>query len=323
MRFQISLVLLALAGCSDESPHRSSVDTVGLVEAGPASDGSADQARGDAAGGLDLIVMDSAPDGPTKLPSVNGPCPTFSEGDLTFNPKGTTARKARVWIGPEAQTKSGPLVFYFHGTGMSPSDATWSIGSKNIQEIKTMGGMVVAPYSSGVQYEWYIANGDDREDDALVVDEIVACAVQQVGIDARRIHATGMSAGGMITCDLALRRASYLASTAPMSGGFSPWNPVPTNADPSNKSAAMVIHGGTSDTWGSSLKYKELSEKFRDEIVQNGGFAFICDHGQGHTVPMDAIDSVWRFFKDHPWNTVPSPYAGGLPAGFPSYCAVP
>jgi hypothetical protein len=38
---------------------------------------------------------------------------------------------------------------------------------------------------------------------------------------------------------------------------------------------------------------------------------------------MDAIDSVWRFFQDHPWNTVPSPYATGLPASFPSYCAVP
>jgi hypothetical protein len=98
---------------------------------------------------------------------------------------------------------------------------------------------------------------------------------------------------------------------------------VPANADPSNKSASMVIHGGTSDTWGSSLQYKVISEKFRDEIVNNGGFAFICDHGQGHTVPMDAIDSVWRFLKDHPWNTVPSPYAGGLPASFPQYCAVP
>jgi hypothetical protein len=31
---------------------------------------------------------------------------------------------------------------------------------------------------------------------------------------------------------------------------------------------------------------------------------------------------VWKFFYDHPFGTRPSPYAGGLPGGFPGYCAL-
>ena len=132
-----------------------------------------------------------------------------------------------------------------------------------------------------------------------------------------------MSAGGMITCDLALRRANYIASSAPQSGGLSPWNPIPSNSEPCNKSASMIFHGGRRDRWKTGLKYKPISERFRDEINKNGGFAFICDHGRGHTVPTDAADAIWQFFKDHPWNTSPSPYARGLPESFPDYCRVP
>ena len=32
--------------------------------------------------------------------------------------------------------------------------------------------------------------------------------------------------------------------------------------------------------------------------------------------------SVWQFFQDHPYGTDPSPYAGGLPAGFFADCAL-
>lgn len=272
----------------------------------------------------DKNVHVASSDAPTELPTANGPCPDFTQGNITFSPKGMKPRKARVWIGPEAQTKDGPLVFYWHGTGMSPKDATWSIGRNNIKEINCMGGIVVAPHSNPSQpYEWFIANGSDRLDDVLLADEIVACAIEKIGINTRRIHSTGMSAGGMITSDLALRRANYFASTSPKSGGLSPWNPIPENADPGNKSAAMIFHGGKKDRWGSSLRYKPISKRFRDEINNNGGFAFICDHGRGHRVPRDAADAVWQFFKDHPWNTSPSPYEQGLPEDFPSYCRIP
>jgi len=57
------------------------------------------------------------------------------------------------------------------------------------------------------------------------------------------------------------------------------------------------------------------------ELAGAGHFAAICDHGGGHTYPGEP-DSVWQFFQDHPWGTVPSPYEGGLPAGFASSCSL-
>jgi hypothetical protein len=53
-----------------------------------------------------------------------------------------------------------------------------------------------------------------------------------------------------------------------------------------------------------------------------GRFSFICDHGQGHTVPADGPKAAWQFLQDHPFGVAPEPYAGGLPDGFPKYCAL-
>lgn len=301
---------------SEETSTDNFADDSGGGSNGDAGSDSGGDSGGDSEGGLTSA--------PTKLPKATGHCPEFYQGDITFSPKGIRPRQASIWIGPEAQTKNGPLVFYWHGTGMSPTDAIWSLGQKNINEIKNMGGILVAPHSDPSQpYEWFIANGDSRLDDVILTDEIVACAIEKVGIDIRHIHSTGMSAGGMITCDLALRRVNYIASTAPQSGGLSPWNLVPINVESGNKPASMIFHGGNSDQWHTGLNYKHISEKFQNEIQKYGGFAFICDHGRGHTAPMDAVNSIWQFFRDHPWNMSPSPYTKGFPAGIPKYCSLP
>lgn len=271
-----------------------------------------------------------------SLPTPGGPCPEFVTGDITVSPRGIRPRRVHLWIGPEAQTKDGPLVFYWHGTGMSPKDAGFSIGKKNLKEILGMGGMVVAPYPDrrSKPYPWYIANDETREDDLLVADEVVACAIQKVGIDTRRIHVTGMSAGGLVTSDMALRRSDYVASSSPHSGGI--WcdrnysrrsqhgGPPCPRAYPLQglaRSASLIIHGGSSDRAG-DLNFEKTSEDFRHLISGNGGFTILCNHGRGHRIPTEAADAVWRFFQDHPWNVTPWPYANGLPRGFPNYCSL-
>jgi predicted esterase len=272
---------------------------------------------------------------PTELPTPSGRCPEFVRGDITVRPEGVRPRKVRIWIGPAAQERDGPLVFYWHGTGMSPGDANFSIGKNNIKEIINMGGVVAAPHAdrAAQPYPWYIANDDTNEDDLLVADEVVACAINKVGIDVRRIHATGMSAGGLITSDMALRRSYYLASSSPHSGGI--WcdpnysrrskhggPPCPRDYPPDdlNGTASMIIHGGRSDHAG-DLNFQKTSEDFGAIITANGGFALMCNHGRGHRVPMDAVDAVWWFFKAHPWGALPSPYVNTPPSGFPSYCS--
>ena len=53
-----------------------------------------------------------------------------------------------------------------------------------------------------------------------------------------------------------------------------------------------------------------------------GHFAFICDHGKGHTVPADGRAPAYEFLKAHPFGERPEPYEKGLPADFPAYCTL-
>ena len=56
----------------------------------------------------------------------------------------------------------------------------------------------------------------------------------------------------------------------------------------------------------------DLSNEYLNVLTSAGHFAFICNHGRGHTIPTDAVPSVIEFFYAHPYGTDPSPYAGGL-----------
>lgn len=259
---------------------------------------------------------------PTDLPTVNGPCPEFKSGTVTFHPKGAPANEARLWVGPNPG--NGALVFYLHGTGMSPNDAVWTLGQDVIDDITAKGGVVLAPKGHG-GYEWIIANGDTSEKDLFLIDEMVACSIQQAKIDPRHIHSTGLSSGATLTSDLVHRRSNYLASGSPKSGGFDPYNPVPKNREPNNKIAVMIYHGGPTDTWGNPAYefYQEQSEKMADILKAEGSFPIVCNHGGGHGEPPKANQQVvWQFFQDHPYNVTPKPYANGLPSDFPSYCTI-
>jgi hypothetical protein len=96
---------------------------------------------------------------------------------------------------------------------------------------------------------------------------------------------------------------------------------TPPNQDPNNKFAAMIFHGGATDEV--IIGFQQISEQYQADLEGKGHFAFICDHGGGHTIPVDARPSVWEFLQAHPFGTQPSPYAGSLPASFPSYCSLP
>ncbi len=297
----------------------------GAGGAGGSSGASGSAGQGGSSGSGAAGSGGSAPGEPTPnpqfLPTPTGACPDFVGDEVTVSPAGIAPRKVRIWIGPEAQQLDGPLVLYWHGTGSSPVfEPIGGLGNPAIDEIKAMGGMVAAPFhdpAAGTFPWFYTAPPGDRDDDARVADEILACAIEKVGIDLRRIHTSGMSAGGLMATQLAYRRSGYMASVVPYSGGRLG---APPNQDPSNKFAAMIYHGGPGDVV--VISFQTMSNNFLDDLRANGHFGFICDHGGGHTIPLADVAATWRFMKDHPFGTQPSPYAGGLPAGFPSYCAL-
>ncbi len=269
---------------------------------------------------------------PSMLPTAPSSCPTITEGEVMF---GDT--KVRVWVGDDGMSLLGPLVIYWHGTCSQPLEAALrGIGSAGIARIKSLGGMVAAidsPYKSPNNFCPIIAgteacpgtttgNGVWCREDYAIADDIVACAIQQVGIDPQRIHTAGMSAGGVMAAAYGFSRSGYLASVTTYSGGGISTIVSPSIQDPNNKYAAMIVHGGPSDGVGAA-NFQTIAGYYQNELSGSGHFSFICDHGMGHTIPAELGDSTVQFFLDHPFGVTPEPYAGALPTSFPSYCTLP
>lgn len=257
---------------------------------------------------------------PEDLPTSTGACPSFIDGNVTFAPSAIAERTVKLWVGDNPQP-GGMLVIYWHAYGSDPIEAEYNLSGSVIDAILADGGVVAAPYPADDvgEFPWFVVNNSPRPDDMLLGDEIVACALEQVGIDPRRIHSTGMSAGGLQTVAFTMARSRYMASVTSFSGGAYTMLPF---EDPDNHFAAMIIHGGDDDIFGGLVNFKTLSLAWFEQLAGNGNFAFLCDHGGGHTLPTGYGASVANFFYAHPFGTEPSPYVGGLPAGFPADCGL-
>jgi len=255
------------------------------------------------------------------LPQPTGTCPAIVDGDVTFAPAGMPPRQVKLALGGAPDTSSS-LIIYWHATGSSPIEAAYSLGA-TLSDIKAAGGIVATPYSDSTagQFEWFIVNQSAKQDDFLLADEIVGCLAQAGMIDARHIHSMGMSAGALQTTAFGFARADYVASVSTYSGGL-PAGFSATSTDPTNKFAALIFHGGSSDSvFG--VDFQAASETYYSTLKDDGHFAAICDHGMGHDIPLDAAPSVAAFFAANPYGAWPSPYeSAGLPASFPGYCSL-
>lgn len=257
---------------------------------------------------------------------ATGPCPEFKDGYVMFAPDGMQ-RRVLLYTSGKAENKHGPLVISWHSTLPNPEDAVSWIGQSVIDEIKQQGGVVAAPatgYPNEVRpWDNTPMGAQGVDGDQRLMDEIVACAIQKLDIDTRRIHATGMSAGGLKTSQVSLRRSGYLASVVVYSGGLT-MGDMPPDQDPTNPVAAMILYGGATDISPvDGINYTDASNRYLDVMQKRGSFAFLCNHGGGHSVPRDSQASAWRFMQDHPYGTKPSPYAMALPSGFLRYCSLP
>jgi predicted esterase len=297
MRVALSLILLAAChGSSGNAPGDDDDDGSAAPDAPPASSGA------------------------PILPTPTGTCPTIAPGDVTFAPAGIPPRKVKLAFDP-AKAGAGELILYWYATGSGTFESGYSLGATQAA-ITDAGGIVATPYADPTagQFEWFMVNGSAKLDDFLVADEVVGCLAQAHLIDAKRIHSMGMSAGALQTTALSFVRSAYIASVATYSGGIPPGF-SPTIQDPANKFAALIFDGGASDDVF-SVDFKAASEMYEAMLKATGHFAALCDHGMGHSIPLDAAPSVAAFFTANPYGAWPSPYAGGLPSTFPSYCSL-
>lgn len=265
---------------------------------------------------------------PIALPTPTDTCPTikttFSSDGSTSTPITIKGKKADMIVGTKPTPDSkGPLVFYWHGYGATGPTADLQNGFADAYNLGVLrnGGMVVGFYADQTRSGGSIVLDWDNGHMAAM-DELLACAIEQnIGIDPCRIHSSGFSMGGLMTTQLSYLRSKYLASVAVYSGGISTLNRTPADQDPANKLAVMVVHGGDTDDY-SPVDFQAASTSYLNDLRTNGHFAFICNHGGGHTIPAGIGVPAWQFLIDHPYGVTPEPYQSALPASFPTYCSL-
>lgn len=255
-----------------------------------------------------------------SLPLVTGTCPTFEEGVLKFQPAGINrARRVQVYAPANPQEDRGPIVFFWHGMGAHPTQSLRSMG-KTLRDLQEQGGWLIAPYPDprALPVPWY-AFFSKKEDDHLLADEIVACAISQKLIDPRRIHVLGMSAGSFQGGEMSFLRSNYVASSALYSGGFLEERDVPVRKGATDPVATMLLFGGEIDRVA-HVTYRRTSDKYIKQLKVPKDRAILCNHRRGHTMPSSAHPGVWQFFVDHPYQVHPASYADKLPEPIADYC---
>jgi len=283
----------------------------------PPPDGGKPSAPLDAGGAQAPAAPDAAIGGeppalePTFLPTPSGACPELTSGEVRLLNIPMT-----FWVGRQ-RTTPGPLLIYWHGVGSSTREASNLLGTV-MDQILDQGGMVVALAQTTAQGTdmgtgtWYTGDFD-------VVDELVACAVASGRIDRRRIYTGGCSAGGLAAGTMLYMRSGYLAGAQLDSGGTILDMPL---QDPAHVPVLIAAHGAA-ETDVVILSYAETSSDLATRVAADGGFAVLCDHGGGHcAAPPRIREAQWQLLLAHPYGTHPSPFAAGLPGGFPTECRV-
>jgi predicted esterase len=263
------------------------------------------------------------------VPTPSATCPPFADGSVTFA-FGNKSRNVVLRVSGAASNTEGPLVVVWHPSGQGAVGGLGIVGQSVIDAIVAEGGVVAAPEAdpgAGL-LSWYYADGLlESDDDLELLDQIVACAETQLDIDMGRIHLVGFAEGAMQTVHAAAARSGYVASIVAHSTSL---QGLPVEQDPSNRYAAMVLHGGPGDTNGdyafnqdSALYASQLSDASSQQPFGSSHFTVLCEHGGGAVVADDARAAAWQFLRDHRYGTTPSPYEGGpLPAAFPLYCSI-
>lgn len=298
------------AGSSSGSSSSGSGSSGGSGDGGSSSGGDASSSSsGSSSGGTD----------PTHLPTPSGACPTFATGVVTVAAGGGTIQ-AQTWMGTQG---GGPLIVYWHATG---SAATYEVPlAFDTAAVTAAGGMIVGFESATRTGTPTNTTGNDvwYQSDVAFADQVVACAIQQVHVDPRHIHAAGYSAGALQSVYMWFARSGYVASVISYSGGDVIIDEAAFQ-DPAHAGAAIVAHGGPGvDVYGTT-DFASASAAWEPQIKQAGALAIDCNDGQAH-VYLARLSNLapvsLKFFEDHPFGVKPEPYTA-LPAGFPSYCKI-
>jgi polyhydroxybutyrate depolymerase len=165
--------------------------------------------------------------------------------------------------------------------------------------------------------------GPNRVSELDYYDRVIADAAGRFPIDTGRLLATGFSAGGMMTWNLACHRSGAYAGFAPLSGTF--WSPVPQTCE---GSVANIVHihgdqdpvvplagrpiadtsqGDVSKVIAMYERYGHFSPpadtthgKLRCQERRNADDNIFntCLFAGGHSFSVKRLEQAWRFFAE-------------------------
>ena len=144
--------------------------------------------------------------------------------------------------------RSLPLVIVLHGGGGNAPGAAQMTGFS--EKADKEGFVVVYPNGSGRLKNrlltWNSGNCcgyalDNNVDDVGFIRALIDELVKTRAVDARRVYATGMSNGGMMTYRLVCELSDKIAAAAPVAGALNLENPQPSHP------VSMIIFHGTAD----------------------------------------------------------------------------
>lgn len=142
--------------------------------------------------------------------------------------------RIRMPEGHDGASKVG-AIFFMHGYKGS---AKGVMRNKNLgKAVSDLGLALVAPKSA---YEDWAIPGAPSEKEPVELEyfeAVVADIEKRFPIDTTRMMASGFSAGGMMTWNLACDRSQLFAAYAPIAGTF--WEPTPKTC---NTPTASIIH---------------------------------------------------------------------------------
>jgi len=240
-------------------------------------------------------------------------CPSLEDGTQEFA-TGDTSYDVQIVLPPEPD--GAPVLFAWHWLGGNASQVIRYLELDELAADENV--IIVAPRSDDSAYEWHFAEGAEGNPDLLLFEDLLSCLWQQFDVDLDRIHATGMSAGGLWSSYLTVHEADWLASTAPLSGGSDSYS----YTTPASPIPVLLTWGGSSDLYG-TYSFEDASLYLSEALREDGHFVVECVHDDGHSLPPWGISYVWEFFEVHPRGVDPEPWSGGLPSGYPSGCRIP
>jgi hypothetical protein len=328
-------------------------DPAGDPDVPPDGDDSVDAPSDVTDGDAEAPEVYLCPDVPPLRPYSHGDCPVITGGptaDTSVNTRFLSAGDYRDFrfLVPDSYDGSEPWPLLFGWHWLNASSSSFVREGELETAAEEMRMLVVLfddlENSSGESIYWFNwpfsptppSTAEARLKEMTFFDDLLICIRQQYNVDPCRVHAVGVSAGGLwLTYLSTTDRVDYLASIEVLSGGLAE---IPLQLwhmeyfPQANKFPALVLWGGPLDIIP-PINFNTASLRYVEELLADSHFVVRCTHDSGHAMPPvdpppdggTRFRGLWQFFMDHPYGLEPgtSPYFDtGLPLDVPSWCSI-